>query len=282
MQEDGFYVDSNPTYPDPVTGKSREYDISAVTTFDLLGRNHKIDFLWFHIVCECENNEQPVVFFRSEGNITDLYYEAVKCSGLPLCFADGGRSIRISRFLEFEDFHHSWKWPVATQYCSFHRKNSNAPWIALHPEGHHETFRTVVCALEAEIDEHYRLLRANGLPRDSTSVIFYYPLLVLEGPLSLAYDSARGLVLRPADHLQYRTETWFGQQRRAYHIDVIRESYLPRYLKSLHNELEAIRERAAAKRGTVLVALRQQLARVSSKSKRTPLRKLLEPTGNFL
>ncbi|PYU25676.1 MAG: hypothetical protein DMG32_11500 [Acidobacteria bacterium] len=52
IQEDGFYVHSNSTFPDPLTGKSREYDISAVTAFDLLGRRRKIDFLWFHIVCD--------------------------------------------------------------------------------------------------------------------------------------------------------------------------------------------------------------------------------------
>ena len=88
--------------------------------------------------------------------------------------------------------------------------------------------------METEVDEHYRLLRANGFPRDTANVIFYYPLLVLEGPLYQALESARGLVVRPADHLQYRTETWVAQQRQAYHIDVITESYLPNYLKSVY------------------------------------------------
>lgn len=277
IRESGYHVDTNPSFLDPLTGKSREYDVSAVIAFDLLGRKKTIDFLWFHIVCECENNEQPVVFFQSEVE-PDLVHEGIKCSGLPLQYAHKGHSLSTSRFLRFEEFHHYWKWPIATQYCSFHRKNPGAPWVALHPEGHHGTLTGLLGALESEIDERYVLLQKKGLPRDTTIITFYYPLLVVGGPLYQAYESKRGLALRPTDYIQYRRESWLLQQRRVYHIDVIREPYLERYLMILHRELDTIRKRAKQNRKTILAALAHQSAEIRSNGKRIALRDLLEPS----
>src|SRR6266478_5514344 len=66
IRENGYHAESNASFRDPLTGKSREYDVSAVVAFDLLGRERKVDFVWFHILCECENNEQPLVFFEND------------------------------------------------------------------------------------------------------------------------------------------------------------------------------------------------------------------------
>ena len=122
------------------------------------------------------------------------------------------------------------------------------------------------------------MLQKKGLPRDTTIITFYYPLLVVGGPLYQAYESKRGLALRPTDYIQYRRESWLSQQRRVYHIDVIREPYLERYLMILHRELDTIRKRAKQNRKTILAALAHQSAEIRSKGKRIALRDLLEPS----
>lgn len=277
IRDNGYHVETNPSFKDPLTGKSREYDVSAVITFDLLGRKRKIDFLWFHILCECENNEQPIVFFEDEPAHPDLIHHGIVCSGLPLRFGKKNQTIDISEFLRFAGFHHSWKWPCATQYCSFQRKHQNAPWIALHDEVHHGTFTNLIAALECEIDEHYRLLEKAGLPRDTASVSVYYPLLVLGGPLYLAHESKRGLVLHPRGHLQFKKETWVGERRSEYRVDVIQEAYVPRYLRILEKELRDIRKEAEMKKVDFLLGLTRESDKLRPRRRSTPIRNLLDP-----
>ena len=48
------------------------------------------DLLWPYILCECENNLQPVVFFQTESEIDFLFHQQVKCSGLPVKFWSNG------------------------------------------------------------------------------------------------------------------------------------------------------------------------------------------------
>jgi hypothetical protein len=277
IRNNGYHAETSPSFKDPLTGKSREYDVSAVITFDLLGRKGKIDFLWLHILCECENNEQPIVFFKNEAEHSDLIHHGIVCSGAPLQFARGNRNLDISELLHFDGFHHSWKWPDASQYCSFHRKHQGAAWIALHDEAHHGTITNLIAAMECEIDEHYRLLEKAGLPRDTASVVVYYPLLVLGGPIYLAHESKRGLVLRPQDYLQFRKETWLGEHRREYRVDVIQEPYLPRYLRVLEKELREIRKSAENKSVDVLLGLRREMGKLRARRKSISLRNLLDP-----
>ncbi|MGA3178062.1 MAG: hypothetical protein ABSE19_12050 [Candidatus Acidiferrum sp.] len=277
IRDNGYHVETNPSFKDPLTGKSREYDVSAVIVFDLLGRKRKIDFLWFHILCECENNEQPVVFFEDEPADPDLIHLGIVCSGLPLRFRKRNQTVDISEFLHFDGFHHSWKWPCATQYCSFQRKHQNAPWIALHDEAHHATVTNLLAALECEIDEHYGLLEKGRFSRDTASVSVYYPLLVLGGPLYLARESKRGLVLHPRSYLQYKKETWVGERRSEYRVDVIQEGYVPRYLRILEKELREIRKAAEMKKVDFLLGLTRELDKLSPRRKSAPIRILLDP-----
>ncbi len=80
LEEEGYYVQPNPVYPDPITGKSREYDFSALTADRLFKGEH--DFLFTEIVGECINNTQPVVFFKAESPVQPLFYEEVRCVGI--------------------------------------------------------------------------------------------------------------------------------------------------------------------------------------------------------
>ena len=85
LEKNFYFVTTNDAYPDPVTGKSREIDINALSAFKL---SKDLDFLFSRFLCECENNHQPVVFFVKDSPVTFLNSIYLKCAGLPVQFID--------------------------------------------------------------------------------------------------------------------------------------------------------------------------------------------------
>jgi len=62
------YVETNPVFRDPDTGKSREIDIRALGGVGVYRKEGS--FIFPMLLCECENNSQPIVFFTSESPIS--------------------------------------------------------------------------------------------------------------------------------------------------------------------------------------------------------------------
>jgi hypothetical protein len=250
LAEQGYYVEANPAYPDPVTGKSREFDISAMAAVRL-ARN-QMDFIFPVVLSECENNEQPMVFFCSEPQVPFLFYQEVKCSGVPVQIWTGKKYVRLQEFLGLEKFHHYCDGPVATQYCSFHRKNQNSPWIALHSDAHHETFTSLISALESTVDEHYSSWTLPTLDEEEpANVQVYYPVIVLQGELYRAQERRRKLVVQPCQHVQYRKEIWSAHRHSTYQIDVVTERHFPLFLELIDREIETMARRLKRHRAAI-------------------------------
>lgn len=58
MEEAGYYVETNPVYPDTITGKAREYDFAAITAEKLFRED--FNFLFTHMIGECINSIFPI------------------------------------------------------------------------------------------------------------------------------------------------------------------------------------------------------------------------------
>jgi hypothetical protein len=260
----GYFVETNQPYPDPQTGISREYDISAISG-RMVYRGGK-DFIFPYIICECENNTQPLVFFESRSPISFLFHEDVKCSGIPVKIWERGQWLRLSAALDFEKFHHYCHGVIATQYCSFTKKNH---WIATHLEPQHHTIRNLINALEATIDDHFA---SYTLPRkgqeEPVNVQFYYPMVVVQGKLCLAKQSRRGLQIRDVKHVQFRQEQWSTERRTSYQIDIIQESFLGNYLRMIDQEMEMVTRRMKRRRKTIRASIAKLvlLAKLKKKS----------------
>lgn len=242
LAKHGYYVETNPAYPDPETGKSREYDISAMAGVRIAKK--RMDFIFPVVVSECENNEHPVVFFSTEPPVPFLHHQEVKCSGVPVQFWDGQRFVRLSDFLHLEKYHHYCKGPVATQYCSFHRKSNNAPWIASHSDAHHQTFNSLINALETSIAEHYEswAFPSRG-EEEPVNLQVYYPVLILQGELYVAQERGNRLIIRRSEHVQYRKQLWSARIKNTYQFDIVTLSQVPRYLELVDSEIEAMKRR---------------------------------------
>jgi hypothetical protein len=279
IERQGYFVETNQAYPDPQTGVSREYDISAMGGVRLF--RGRYDFLFPCILCECENNSIPVVFFETVSPITFLFHMDVKCSGVPVKLWKNGEWVPISFELGFEKFHHYCRGKIATQYCSFVKKGDR--WIATHLDPQHQTLNKLVDALEAIITEHYNSWR---LPtkgeKEPINIQLYYPLLVVQGDLYLAKQSRRGLKMRKVRHVQFRRELWSAQKKATYHIDVIHESFLSAYLKIVEKEVEAVKRRFVKRRKSVQKSIDKLIleARQQRRSN-TPFRKIFEGESGF-
>ncbi len=249
LEKAGYAVTTNAAYPDPFTGKSREIDIEALSASKI---SRDFDFIFPYLICECENNHQPLVFFIKDSPISFLFYEEVKSAGIPSKFIESkistkhGYSIKgkksyigLSDFLNFKKYHHYCKGPVSTQYCTFTRKNIQSPWIAFHSEIQHDSLTNLVFALEAKIDEYYD---SYILPReneeDNINIEVFYPVLILQSDLYSAQIIKGKLELKKNNHIQYRKEYFSKEKQTTYQIDVILESFLPKYIKMIDKEME--------------------------------------------
>jgi hypothetical protein len=147
LRGQGYHVSANTTYPDPITRKPRELDLSAI----IAERASARDKDWVFALCliECVNNPDPLAFLTKEPEVPTAHVYDIFVSGLPAHVRrKGGKSIawsrwsRITEYLRMEEYHHYCTGRIATQYCSFAPKKGTKPveWMAWHEDGHFESF----------------------------------------------------------------------------------------------------------------------------------------------
>jgi hypothetical protein len=259
IMNEGYYVEANPAFPDPDTGKSREFDISALSANRLYKKS--FGYIFPNLLCECENNSQPIVFFTKESQIASLQHYEVKVSGLPVKFWTRDGYIGFSNFTKMGRFHHYCKGEVATQYCTFFPPKGEKPWIAHHGDEQHDTLNTLIKVLEYKIADHYTDWDGWVLPRkadeDDVNIQVYYPLLILQGDLYSATTTKKGPSLKKVKHIQFRKESFLpkSNKKEDYQIDVITEDYLRDYLKIVESEMEKVIKVFKRKRKEVLKSI---------------------------
>ena len=265
----GYYVETNPVFPDPDTGKSREFDISALSATRIYKGGY--NFVFPALICECENNAQPIAFFVKESPISFLHHYEVKVSGIPVKFWQKDGYISFSDFTGMKGFHHYCKGKIATQYCTFQLKKDKSSWIALHDEEHHNTFNSLIKALDYEIAKHFDGWHPPGkLDEEEVNIQIYYSLVILQGELFTAVLKRKGLTLNKAKHIQFRKEIFSARinEVETYQIDVISEEYLSTYLKMVESEIETIKKIFQRKKKEVLASIDKIVEEARKKRKK--------------
>jgi len=281
IEKAGFYVETNPALPDPVTGKSREYDFSALSAIKVYREDW--DFLWIHLIGECVNNSLPIVFFSSEKITHFLFHEDLKCSGIPLKFPwreKEDEEISFQDFFHLDKFHHYCRGRYSTQYCSFQHKSGKLEWLAWHDDEHHSLFNTLVAATEYEMDDFFSSWE---LPEkdeeEALNLNLFYPLLIIKSDLYECKQKRGKPVFTRRKHIQFRKSVVSRQQQKTFHIDVITESYLKNYLDLLEEEHEELTTRLKRKKKEVRSAIDRivsQARAAKRKEKRKDFRDILE------
>ncbi len=231
------YVETNASYQDPETGKSRELDVYSMVAVKAGPKDY--DFVFDVLLVECVNNPQPVAFLTKEPLTPFLHHEDVKMSGLPVKIRDRGRKSwqSLAEYLGMQDYHHYCQGRVATQYCSFSVKKggSQKEWFATHEGSHFDTLKKLCDATDYFIDRHFKSWRFGE--KEWVNVEFYYPLLIVQGELLDARAGKRSVTLKRAPHLQLRRSVVIGGKEEDYQIDIIEERFLSKYLEIVDGEL---------------------------------------------
>ena len=248
-----YWVESNVAYRDPATGKSRELDLNA---FHVSQTDAGLPFsVSVRLLIECVNNPQPIAFVTKhpEGGPP---YEAlyVKTSGLPMTIEDNDNPdqsslLSLPEFLNMHGYHHYFRCPVASQYCSFQKKSKTEEWMALHSEDHFGCFGKLCDAVEYFVDRNYE--RWTRDPDNGIAVTLYYPVLVIQGDLLDVRTSKRALNLKRAKHLQYRLSRITDGKSTDYQIDIVTERYFPQFLKMIEKEQAETARRMNDNQGTI-------------------------------
>lgn len=236
LRDRGYYVEPNPPVPDPVTAKSRELDIFAMSAVNA-GPDDS-DFLLPVILVEAENNPVPVLFITAEHQVRFRHYEDLKMSGIPVrVYKEDGSWDSLHDFVGVSKFHHYSEGRVATQFCTFKEKDKKAgEWMALHEERHHDSFVKLSAAVDHQIESHCQAYRAGG--REPVNVQIYYPVLVLQGELLEGQALARSARIAQVEHISYRRTVVVSGKERAYQVDVVTERYFPKLLDRIEQETE--------------------------------------------
>ena len=82
LRRHGYAVESNQMYPDPITGKSREVDLTAISA-EPLTRDYE-NILWPRLIIECVNNTQPMAFFTKSSMAPTAHVYDLRFSGVPM------------------------------------------------------------------------------------------------------------------------------------------------------------------------------------------------------
>lgn len=256
LSEKEYYVETNTVFPDPETGKSREIDIEAISVVRIYKEGY--NFVYPFLICECENNAQPIVFFTKESEIAFMHHKEVKISGMPVKFWQEDGYISFSEFAGMEKFHHYCKGAISTQYCTFQLKKDKSSWMALHSEEQHDTFNSLIKALEYEIADHYDgWVLPDKIYEKDINIQVYYPLVILQGQLYSATLKNKRFILRKAKHIQFRKELFISRINKVetYQIDVISEEYMRDYLKIIDYEMERVKKVFQRKKPNVRISI---------------------------
>jgi len=196
-----------------------------------------------HLIIECENNFQPVVFIKNTQSST-FRYDEIKMTGVPLNVTTENHPspISIDEYLEFDNFHHYTYSGNYTQYCSFQLPNKqNATWIASHLETQHDSFSNLIKCVEFKRHNYFtnNIWPLQGA-EEKMDLHFFYPIVVLQGELFQAIENDGDLKMEPIKWLSFRKQTIRNQEVSSYKIDVITEKFFPTFLEILENEKNGI------------------------------------------
>ncbi len=237
---ESYLVEPNHSYVDSISGKTREIDmrVDSAPFWDKLSSGG----LYWSILCECENNAQPIVLFPFEPFMPSAGSGLVKCYGMPMKIWQKNEYVGLLEFLQFHKFHHYCKGSVATQYCSFVKPRDKSKWLATHLEEQHDTFNSLVCAVDYEINQFYGELWRPPKPGEPEPIllVFIYPLVVLAGELMEAHLGRQGLVTNKVKHVQFFKSLHSAGREIGCKIDVITENYLREYMAIIDDEMNKL------------------------------------------
>lgn len=236
MQERGWGVIHNPSYWDKEESQSREFDVRAYKHWLNVAQDFKVGV---YLIAECKKSEKPWVFFTT----VEKYQRArlgqiIKArSADKRVFTDFEHHESIISDDELRTFHHYFQKP--RQARTFHE-----PLKQQERASHSQMIYTAVMATVKAT-----LFHCSERPSDKW-VGIYYPVIIFSGNLFEAFvNPDKSIDLTPTLHVQLvfnyiqqepstHSSIWSAQQ--IFTVDVVHESYLDQFIKTVEDEHQII------------------------------------------
>ncbi len=260
LRRRGYYIELNCPYKDRDTGKSRELDLYAIRA-TRCGPN-KSDYAFSVLLVECVHAPQPTVFFTRQAQAPFLNSSDIRVAGLPVKIIDRSDSwISIQDFLKMDKYHHYCRPKIASQYCSFkEKKEKEKGWVALHLEEHFDTISSLCKQTYYFQEKHFRSWHLGK--NEPINLEFYYPILVIDGPIFEARQTRDEVKLEKTEHVNFRRSVHFEDEQ-SFHIDVVTENYFTKNLTTIEKEMEMTTKLLKRKKKEVVVAKERIMKNVS-------------------
>jgi len=277
LGEYGFFATPNDGFIDPETGGAREIDILGIAGRSVRGRGGVIEGLFPVLLIECKNLQAPLVFFTQDQIPAKEVSGAPYVSGGPLQVRWRGRIRDLLDFLDIESFHHYYRTRrLASQFCAVYRKGKGqeAHWVASHTvDGPGNLYEGMVLPLIKALEAAHREHTASWEPDPKVETInlqFYWPILVLSGPLWECFVGGARPRYRRVNRVQFVRRHESEKLSGVYRIDVVTETGLRRLLDTIAKEVDELERRLQRHRRLLISAAREIAAEAVKPVRRRP------------
>jgi hypothetical protein len=247
LAKNGYQNFPNQTYPDLITGKSREVDIisHAPRITKNLNLNYSLCFEYkYELIIECINNSQPVAFFkRPDKNPYTIFgkFEFAKVEREVIEMHVNADHEFHTFTTESKEFHYNSK-EKNTQYCSFSpKKADNKEWMASHSDALHDTFGKLNDFLQHSMPSYEKWIRESCAWRNDVFAVIKFPVLILQNDLLEVSEVNGEVSIEEKKHIIFEYSK-YSEKRDYILIDVITEDYLPEYIKIVNNSMTKLRD----------------------------------------
>lgn len=257
LRNSGYKVMTNRGFFDPEANKAGEYDVYSHKEVEIY--NLGSYGIYPTLICECKNNSQPIAFFVHDEEEFQPLIDEVRVSGIPAKIWQNNKYVSIQEFTNIINLHHYCvpEAKIATLCCTVEKKKSEEKveyWMASHDQELRDTENRIIKAMEYEIDVDFKNMSQWLFPEESEKefidLSFYYPLVIYQGELKairLNNNSAKtkdDLIISDCEHIQYNPEFYshYNDEVISYHVDIITEKHLPKYLETVEKEILGIKQ----------------------------------------
>lgn len=225
----GFFVESNLSSLDPLTGKSREIDLFAENNYDATKKSESKCIALVRFIFEIKNNDFPLVLLtKFENSPNSNIWEGFKIAQtIPEKIFDTYYFNDFTHILLYQD-----ESDMFTQYCSFsHKKNEEL--MAHHPENLYSSLLKLTQYCEEMIEPW-----ANNKSRHQGDNWFrnflYLPVLLINDDLfELEITDDNKNVLKKVDSSRLIFNYHYKQEPKTSIIYVVTKSGLEEFLKKV-------------------------------------------------
>ena len=253
IDKNGFFTIPNDQYQDQDTGKSREIDVYAIKLNSLYKKEFE-DTFKIILLIECKNNSTPVVFFSHISPTPKGVIGYIDLNGYPDGIYDEETKYveSIEDYFNFNKFHHNYKveW-FASQFCQLKSrrggKKQKIEWAVSH-EGLYESIESLVKATNYYSSELKKEVVLDEESKDIIHLGMIYPILLFAGKIFDYRIYGKKYRLYKKKHLMLYKTIESKTIRGTYHIDVIQEDYLQKFLDIIKEENRKIVKRLKSKR----------------------------------